>query len=156
MTSDPTAEQLAELVALAEAATPGPWLYTGTPQVATQGLDSADPGRWYELAELPTDDDARYIAAANPAVIGPLARDVSQLRDRVAELTEALETWRYVAERRLAVAAIPDWVSLLPMTYTALYGDAPVPPGRYEFEMDAEVAAIIAELDAADPPEIPS
>lgn len=113
MTSDPTAEQLAELVALAEKATPGPWVRVTEGNASVEQLahkllhDLSVP-----LAEgIPANTDATYVLTADGsksvALVGngpkqtdngdfivaaanlaePLARDVSQLRDRVAELT---------------------------------------------------------------------
>lgn len=60
---------------VAEAATPGPWHYTGT---ETDTISPLDEGAPYICADVQDDDDASFIAAANPAVVLALVAALEQ------------------------------------------------------------------------------
>lgn len=79
-----------ELKRLAEAATPGPWEIddmladiTGIEVWSTDGM----------LCESISEENARYIAAANPAVVLELIRQRSELLAALKEARELVEDW---------------------------------------------------------------
>ena len=129
-------EALRELLAKAEKATPGPWYTCGLPWFQTGsgvlagspdphvGFLIADTEMWdgereEYLANQPAvedladpDDDAAYIAAANPATITALITETLSLRARLAQAEEALagerEECAKVADAYSASSLPPD------------------------------------------------
>lgn len=99
---------LAEIQAVAEAATPGPWIYFPKPKYKEHhvSLPRADSGMRRALfddgcqTERP-EADARFIAAANPAT----------LLDMVARIVE-LETQQLAVPNKPATVAVPPGYKL--------------------------------------------
>ena len=111
---------LAELWRLAEAATPGPWYLDGpwwygdddTAYCISTAEDAgriavtiAPPGYMFGGKREVRDANARYIAAANPAVVLALLDDVAALRAELAHMTEARDNARVEVERLTALLA---------------------------------------------------
>ncbi|MBM2883968.1 ead/Ea22-like family protein [Chromobacterium phragmitis] len=88
-----TPDQLADLRAAAEAATPGPWTQRGIAliEAKTGELSRASIAEVFHAAE-----DADYIAAANPAAIQELLAHIDAQAARIAELERDAARLDYV------------------------------------------------------------
>lgn len=101
---------LNELERLAKAATPGPWHSPGMGEVHDDANDCVIVDVcWREEGSLPDDsvgngtqEDADFIAAANPAVVLELVRRLREAEARVAEL----EAERAERERQEPIATV--------------------------------------------------
>lgn len=71
--------KLDELAALAQKATPGPWFYRDSPWTGTYAVQDLQRVRPLQIL-LENEDDARFIAAANPTTIAQLVEEVKAYR----------------------------------------------------------------------------
>ncbi len=96
-----TGQQLVELKTIAEKATPGPWTYRGDPADPMDDPEVLAGDQWvcstsYDTLSTSRGDrdyhaDARFIAAANPAVVLALIETVERIRLRVRVAFEGVK-----------------------------------------------------------------
>ena len=77
-----------ELKRLAEAATPGPW----AKREYVSGIGCGVDAKW-NVALHASNDDAAYIAAANPVVVLELIRQRDELLSALKDAREMVEDW---------------------------------------------------------------
>lgn len=102
-----------ELRKLAEAATPGPWI-AGSPipgLVRFLVADCGPIGKVYPADQKPSHgttsmDDAKFIAAANPAAILALLDERDEWRERALRAEAGRDEWRERALRAEAAAGM--------------------------------------------------
>lgn len=114
-------DKLSELKAAAMAATPGPWFVHEKPcEDGNYGIDTSDNEWaaeavvWWGFAResIWREEDARFIAAANPAAVLALLAELEAKDKRIAELSRLLAhniERAEKAEKRLATPVrLPD------------------------------------------------
>lgn len=147
----PTAEQAAEWVALADAATPGPWRWTpNTPSRWAHvdcrlGAGGQQVRGRAAVADVVVDADARFIAAARTAV-PVLAAALESARadnDRVALARRALLATGYFTEAQVGPDIAPRITEYVEAT-DALLAETVEQRDAAEAERDAERAKVHA------------
>ena len=92
---------LAELKALAEAATPGPWSYDGSyvcPARVEAGTTFVET--WRSVADCHQPENTQFIAAANPAVVLELIAENERLREAHEQVCTNYNQVSFASEER--------------------------------------------------------
>ena len=92
---------LAELKALAEAATPGPWSYDGSyvcPARVEAGTTYVET--WRSVADCHQPENTQFIAAANPAVVLELIAENERLREAHEQVCTNYNQVSFASEER--------------------------------------------------------
>ncbi len=89
-----------KLRALAEAATQGDWGQDGTYIAkASQGCGTTHPETWPPIGQAFRVEDAKFIAAANPATILALLGEIAELQDVMSLVKDEDLKWKGLREQ---------------------------------------------------------
>ncbi|MBM2884046.1 ead/Ea22-like family protein [Chromobacterium phragmitis] len=134
-----TPDQLADLRAAAEAATPGPWTQRGIAliEAKTGELSRASIAEVFHAAE-----DADYIAAANPAAVLALLTHIDAQAARIAELER--DAARYYLIRDWLVAQQKGFVHYIGVAVSEVLA-TDMPTEQMLNEIDAAIDAAMEQ-----------